>query len=59
MTDDRRNRNAILFLGPDEIKGLITMEESVAAIAQGYREADEFRHCHLWTPPRLQVVFDA
>ena len=42
MTDDRRNRNAILFLGPDEIKGLITMEEAVAAIAQGYREADEF-----------------
>ena len=41
-SDDRRNRNAILFLGPDEIKGLITMEEGVAAIEQGYREADEF-----------------
>ncbi len=40
--NDRRNRNAILFLGPDEIKGLITMEEAVAAIEQGYREADEF-----------------
>ena len=41
MTTDRPNRNAILFLGPDEIKGLISMEEAVAAIEQGYREADE------------------
>ena len=40
--NDRRNRNAVLFLGPNEIKGLITMEEAVAAIEQGYREADEF-----------------
>lgn len=42
MSTDRPNRNSILFLGPDEIKGLITMEEAVAAIEQGYREADEF-----------------
>ncbi len=42
MTTERPNRNAILFLGPDEIKGLISMEEAVAAIEQGYREADEF-----------------
>ena len=42
MSDDRRNRNAILFLGPEEIKGLISMEEAVAAIEQGYREADEY-----------------
>ena len=42
MTTKRPNRNAILFLGPDEIKGLISMEEAVAAIEQGYREADEF-----------------
>ena len=42
MAVDRPNRNAILILGPDEIKGLINMEEAVAAIAQGYKEADEF-----------------
>ena len=42
MSIDRPNRNAILFLGPDEIKGLISMEEAVAAIEQGYREADDF-----------------
>ena len=42
MAIDRPNRNAILILGPDEIKGLINMEEAVAAIAQGYKEADEF-----------------
>jgi hypothetical protein len=42
MTSDRPNRNTILFLCPDEIKGLISMEEAVAAIKQGYREADEF-----------------
>ncbi len=42
MSTDRPNRNAILFLGPDEIKGLISMEEAVAAVEQGYREADEY-----------------
>jgi ornithine cyclodeaminase/alanine dehydrogenase-like protein (mu-crystallin family) len=42
MEHDGRNRNTILFLGPDEIKGLLTMEEAMAAIEQGYREADEF-----------------
>ncbi|MEE8333764.1 MAG: hypothetical protein V3R85_07940 [Alphaproteobacteria bacterium] len=40
MEPDGRNRNIILFLGPDEIKGLLTMEEAMAAIEQGYREAD-------------------
>lgn len=52
MADDRRNRNAILFLGPDEIKGLITMEEAVVAIEQGYREAEEFP---LVNAPRRRV----
>lgn len=42
MQPDGRNRNVVLFLGPDEIKGLLTMEEAMAAIEQGYREADEF-----------------
>ncbi len=42
MTAERLNRNAILFLGPDEIKGLISMEEAIAAIEQGYREADDY-----------------
>ena len=42
MNTDLPNRNAILFLGPHEIKGLITMEEAIEAIAQGYEEADEF-----------------
>jgi len=42
MQKDGRNRNVILFLGPDEINGLLTMEEAMAAIEQGYREADEY-----------------
>ncbi|MFM1815064.1 MAG: hypothetical protein RLZ98_1759 [Pseudomonadota bacterium] len=41
MTDDRRNRNMVLFLGPDQLKGLINMDEAVAAVEQGYREAAE------------------
>lgn len=40
MVFDRSNRNTILFLGPEEVKGLISMEEAIAAIAQGYSEAD-------------------
>ncbi len=42
MAVDRPNRNAILFLGPEEVKGMINMEEAVAAIEQGYKEADEY-----------------
>lgn len=42
MTTDGRNRNAVLFLGPHEMKGLIRMEEAVEAVDQGYREAAEF-----------------
>ncbi len=42
MNTELPNRNAILFLGPHEIKGLITMEEAIEAIAQGYEEADVF-----------------
>jgi len=34
------NKNTILFLGPEEVKGLINMEEAIAAISQGYEEAD-------------------
>jgi alanine dehydrogenase len=42
MTDDRRNRNTVLFLRPDELKGLIRMDEAVEAVDQGYREAAAF-----------------
>jgi hypothetical protein len=39
MTNDRRNRNTVLFLRPDELKGLIRMDEAIEAVDQGYREA--------------------
>lgn len=39
---ERPNRNSVLFLGPEEVKGMISMEEAVAAIEQGYKEADEY-----------------
>ena len=42
MNTTLKNRNTVLFLGPTEIKGMITMEEAIAAIEQGYREAEDF-----------------
>ena len=42
MNTTLKNRNIVLFLGPTEIKGMITMEEAVEAIEQGYREAEDF-----------------
>lgn len=41
MTGAGHNRNTILFLGPDQLKGLINMDEAVAAVEQGYKEAAE------------------
>ncbi len=41
MTADRQNQNSVLFLGPEELKGLINMDEAVAAVEQGYKEAAE------------------
>ena len=41
MTGDRHNQNTVLFLGPEELKGLINMDEAVAAVEQGYKEAAE------------------
>lgn len=42
MAQDRRNRNTVLFLGPEDLKGLIRMEEAIEAVDQGYREAAKF-----------------
>ncbi|MHA1109071.1 MAG: ornithine cyclodeaminase family protein, partial [Alphaproteobacteria bacterium] len=42
MTKAIKNRNTVLFLGPTEIKGMITMEEAVEAVEQGYREAEDY-----------------
>jgi ornithine cyclodeaminase/alanine dehydrogenase-like protein (mu-crystallin family) len=42
VTTERRNRNSVLFLRPDELKGLIRMEEAIEAVDQGYREAAAF-----------------
>ena len=42
MTSDRRNRNTVLFLGPDDLEGMIRMEEAIEAVDQGYREAALF-----------------
>lgn len=39
MTSDRHNRNTVLFLSPVDLKGMITMDEAIAAVDQGYREA--------------------
>ena len=39
MNTALKNRKTVLFLGPTEIKGMITMNEAVEAIEQGYREA--------------------
>ena len=39
---DRRNRNAVVFLAPHELKGLIRMEEAIEAVDQGYREAADY-----------------
>ena len=42
MTVAGQNRKTVLFLGPDEIKGLLKIEEAVEAVEQGYREADDY-----------------
>lgn len=42
MTSHRPNRNSVLFLRPDELTGLIRMEEAIEAVDQGYREAAQF-----------------
>ncbi len=42
MNDSRRNRSVVLFLRPEELKGLIRMDEAIAAVEQGYREAAAF-----------------
>lgn len=42
MTTERRNRNSVLFLRPEELKGLIRMDEAIEAVDQGYREAAAF-----------------
>jgi ornithine cyclodeaminase/alanine dehydrogenase-like protein (mu-crystallin family) len=42
MNTALKNRNTVLFLGPTEIKGMISMEEAIDAIEQGYREAEDF-----------------
>ncbi len=52
MNTNLKNRNTVLFLGPTEIKGMITMEEAVEAIEQGYREAEDFP---LVNAPRRRV----
>ena len=52
MNTSLKNRNIVLFLGPTEIKGMITMAEAVAAIEQGYREAEDFP---LVNAPRRRV----
>ena len=52
MNTSLKNRNIVLFLGPTEIKGMITMEEAVAAIERGYREAEDYP---LVNAPRRRV----
>ena len=42
MNTALKNRNTVLFLGPTEIKGMISMAEAIEAIEQGYREAEDF-----------------
>ncbi len=42
MTSDRRNRNSVLFLSPEDLQGMIRMEEAIEAVDQGYREAARF-----------------
>ena len=42
MTSDRRNRNSVLFLSPEDLQGMIRMEEAIEAVDQGYREAAQF-----------------
>lgn len=42
ITNERRNRNAVLFLRPEDLNGLIRMEEAIEAVEQGYREAAAF-----------------
>lgn len=39
---DRKNRHSLLFLRPQDLKGLITMAEAIEAVEQGYREAEDF-----------------
>lgn len=52
MSTSLKNRNTVLFLGPTEIKGMIDMAQAVAAIEQGYREAEDFP---LVNAPRRRV----
>jgi len=52
MNDTRRNRNTVLFIGPEEMNGLIKMEEAVEAVEQGYGEAE---HYPLVNAPRRRV----
>ncbi len=40
--NDRRNRNSVLLLRPEDLNGLIRMDEAIAAVEQGYREAAAF-----------------
>ncbi len=37
-----RNRNSVLFLAPDELKGLIRMDEAIKVVDQGYGEAARY-----------------
>ena len=39
---NQKNRNSLLFLRPQDLKGMITMAEAIDAIEQGYREAEDF-----------------
>ncbi len=52
MNTTLKNRNTVLFLGPTEIKGMITMEQAIEAIEMGYREAEDFP---LVNAPRRRV----
>lgn len=52
MKPPLKNRNTVLFLGPEELKGLITMEEAVAAVETGYAEAERYP---LGNAPRRRV----
>ena len=42
MNRTGQNRKTVLFLDPEEIKGLLRIEEAVEAVEQGYKEADEY-----------------
>lgn len=42
MTQTIVNRNTVLVIRPEEMNGLITMEEAVDAVEQGYREASNY-----------------